>query len=633
MQPVQLRLGFAAPTEPVTLALSLSGLRVLVETEDPSVGWSYLSSAGAQPALGKDQGLSFPASRLSTLAALPDQVTVLADRSLRTLVLLVLNPVAEDKPAELSCEPDRSLWLSWYDGFTERFEPVPTPAAAVLLTADLPFVATPAAFEALRSASALPVRLGTAEVNHDGFIEITTSKPQMVELAPLPGLFRLDETRFGLSLAYADNLTNADGFSWANRPPTLDQGPSVLPQLPMLLSTHASADLRRLVDALAAYRAQAVVWGSGLGRRVFSLAAVDVLDAWPVLVVCTPATLWAWQRHLELFGRSVSLTHDDADAQLITYDDLVTTRPRTNPQTIVFDDIGTPGVLTPQVLTALRRLDILTDTYRLAISSEWPRESAQVVEVMSALRPAEFHPGLPLGPRYPGQTGNRLSQHVHPYVCSRSVNTPGNDSKVFHRSSVVQVDITEKQQQQLASAYTRHQNSSPSALLVEALEITSCGPAHSLSPKIAATASRASEALSLGRRVAVVTRHVRTASLLRSMVRTDSVSVVEPATTTSGVPHVRFAIVRYDREIPDLRWFDDVFVVDLPWSWTTVEAAVGSSTDPHGPTNVTVVHLRGSVDDRLAVLAAHRHLLGPVVNHNAPPDAAETSYLLGLDGK
>lgn len=628
MQPVQLRLGFSTPDAPVALHLTLSGLRVVVEASDQQMAWTYLEQAGANPTRGP-QGLSFAAASFDRIGSLPDQVTVTADRNLAALLLLVMNPSDGARPAELSCEGRSGLWLRWFDGTFDHNEPVPAAAAGVLLTCDLPFVATPAAFEALRASSSLPVLLGKAHVNHDGFVEIVTSKPQMVEVAPLPGLFRVDDTRFGMALPHADALARTPGFAWASGAPMLDRGPTVLPTLPMPLSAHVASDLRRLVDALAAYGAQAVVWGSGLGRRVFALSAVDTLDAWPLLVVCTPATVWAWQRHMELFGRTTSLTHDDADAHLVTYEELVDSRPRTNPQTVILDDIGAPGVLNRSTLAALRRLDSMPDTYRLAISSQWPADPASVVEVMSVLRPAEFAPGVPLAARYPGDAQARLTAHVRAYIAARSADAPGNDPRPFRRSAVVKLTSTPAQRKAVEDAVRRHGDSAPAALLVEALEVASAGPSLALSPKIAAVAERAQAALDAGRRVAIVTRHRRTATLVRGMVRAhDTVSVEASAAADQGVPRARLAVIRFDRELPDLRWFDDILVVDFPWSWAVLDAAVGSPVEQEGPGNVTVFHLNASIDDRLAMLAARRKQLGSVIDHGAPPDGAEISYLL-----
>jgi hypothetical protein len=632
MQPVQLRLGFAQPSRPVTLHLILAGSHVLVETEPDreQEAWSYLSASGANPTIGQGRGLSFPVSLLHALAELPAQARCVPDAELRTLYQLVLHPSADNRPAELSTGPDGSLWMSWFDGSEEYTELFPTAAAVALLTADLPFVATAEAFDTLRTACSLPLLAGRCRVNLDGFIEIITSKPQLVESAPLPGLFRIEETRFGLALAYAPALTRAPGFIWEGHKPMLDRGPAELPQLPMDLSAHARADLRTLVDQLAAYRAQAIVWSPGLGRRVFALAAMEALDAWPLLIVCTPATVWAWQRHVEMFGRTAALTHLDADVHIVTYHDLPRRVDVGDPQAVIFDDLGSPQTLTPETRLALRRLESFADTYRVAISAQWPTEPAALVEAMSVLRPGEFRPDMPLAVRYPTNPAARLAEHVAVYTSARALADPGRDTTEFRRSSVVTTDMSAPQRVALAEAAARMAGGASAAiLLAETLEIVSAGPPLSLSPKIPAVLRRAADALDAGRRVAVLTRHRRTVTLVRATLRsTDAVTVEASAAVESGCPQARLVIIRFDRELPDLSWFDDVLVVDYPWSTELLESAVGPASGRGGPLQVTLFHLTGSIDDRLAMLAARRREMGVVIDHSAPPSDAEIDYLL-----
>jgi hypothetical protein len=104
------------------------------------------------------------------------------------------------------------------------------------------------------------------------------------------------------------------------------------------------------------------------------------------------------------------------------------------------------------------------------------------------------------------------------------------------------------------------------------------------------------------------------------------------AASAAPVEGHRFVLVRFDRELPDLRWFDEVIVVDYPWSFAALDAAVGAPTSDHGPLQVTCLHLTGSVDDRLAVLAARRRELGAVIDHSQPPSPDEIGYLLSRPG-
>lgn len=629
-QPVQLRLGFGQPTRPLTMHLMLSGVHVLVETDGSleNEAWSYLSEAGAEPVIEAGRGLSFPAARLTALSALPSQVHITPSPELATLVHLVENPSADEKPAELSVGTDGALWLSWWDGASTWTEALHHSATAALMTAELPFVASHDAFETLRRTCQLPLLAGRAKVNLDGFVEITTSRPQLVESAPLPGLFRVDDTHYGLALPHAHAVDSATGFIWEGSKPLLERGPGDLPALPMPLSSHAAADLRDLVDHLAAYRAQAVVWDSGLGRRVFALAAVEALDAWPLLIVCTPAATWAWQRHLEMFGRSASLSHFDADAHIVTYRDLVARKDLGGPQAVIFDDLASPQAVSPQERAALRRLDGLVDAYRIGLSSAWPHEPVDVLSTMAVLRPGEFNPHSPVPERYPPNAADRFAEHVAAYTSRRSANDPGRDDTLFRRSSVRVLQPTEVQRNALRDAATRHAGGSQHALLADSLEILSAGPQLALSPKIPAAVAAAAKALDAGRRVAILTRHRRTATLVRATLRaTDAVVLEASAAIESGVPQTRLAIIRYDRELPDVRWFDEVIVIDYPWSTALLEAAVGPASDESGPLKVSFVHLAGTLDDRLAMLAARRRELGSVIDQSAVPSDAEITYL------
>lgn len=631
--PVQLRLGFAAPSRPVTVHLVLAGLSVLVETSPDQVDevWTHLSVAGANPTMSEGRGLGFPVANLSALAELPTHVHLVPDEALATLFTLVRNPSELGRPAELSTDAAGTLWLSWFDGRAMRTELLPEAGAAALLTADLPFVATAEAFETLRTTCRLPLLVGKARVNLDGYVEITTSKPQMAESAPLPGLFRIDETHYGLALPHAAHVDRAPGFIWEGRKPSLERGPAELPGLPMELSGHAAADLRNLVDHLAAYRARAVVWESGLGRRVFVLAALEALDAWPLLIVCPPAHVWTWQRHLEMFGRTAALGHDGADAHIVTYADLARRGALTSPQAIIFDELPNTDVVTAEQRTALHRLDGVVDAYRVAVGSSWPTAEQDAVSVMSVLRPGEFRPDVPVIARYPAHTQARLAEHISCYVSARSVTDPGTDVTEFRSSGVITLTPTDAQRQAQADAAARHAHGSAAALLAEHLEILSCGPQLALSPKVAAVTARAAAAVEAGRRVAVVTRHRRTEALVKATLRQFTSATVDASVPHATVPNGRLVVVRFDRELPDLRWFDEVFIMDYPWSTDVLDAAVGAASDPDGPLRVSVLHLAGTIDDRLAMLAARRRELGSVVDQSAPPSAAEMAYLLADD--
>ena len=180
----------------------------------------------------------------------------------------------------------------------------------------------------------------------------------------------MDATHFGLSLAARDALAAAQSGLVIDPMPPLEVPPPTPPALD--LSGHALTDLEDLARDLSAYQAQVVCWESGLGRRVFALAAIDRLDAWPTLIVTSPAQLWAWQRHLDLMGRTHSLRHTDADAHLVTYHDVIYRRSLPATPSIIFDQLSSDEA--QPAYPSLRRLAGLRDTFRLSVESDWPDE-------------------------------------------------------------------------------------------------------------------------------------------------------------------------------------------------------------------------------------------------------------------
>ena len=80
--------------------------------------------------------------------------------------------------------------------------------------------------------------------------------------------------------------------------------------------------------------------------------------------------------------------------------------------------------------------------------------------------------------------------------------------------------------------------------------------------------------------------------------------------------------------VPDLRGFDEVVLLEYPWSTALIDAAVGHASVPRGPRSVAVMHSPGTVDDRLAVHAARRRELSPTDDPHQPPDQGELEHLL-----
>jgi len=619
---LQPQLPFGETVPDGSVVLTLTGMTVMVEVEPGKLGAlsRILRKAGCS-VTRLETGLSFPGHEIARLTHLPQGMSLSPSDTLRPLLLLAVRPpVAPPLVDRLGSD----LIVAWDEGTVAHEYTLTQAAAMLLLTAGLPFVATAEAWTYLAGLGVGVSDIGRAEVNLDGFVDIHALLPQLVESAPLPGLFRLGVERFGVALGYADAIDTTPGFTW--------RGPRPRPERPTLdlsrglvLSAHHQRDLSTVADRLANTGAVVLWWDSGLGRRIMALAAIDALDAWPAVVVCHPSGLWAWQRHAELVGRSCALTHDRADARLVTYRDLAHGMHLPSPAALLLDEPTRGEATRKGVLTALHQLDGVSGMLRLATTDQWPERAEDTWGVMSVLRPGEFDPTATVGERYPLEPVRRAGEHLAAYVSRRRADDPDSVSlERFRRSSVVTVAATETMLHD-ASEVLRRRGGDREGALAELLELASAGSAHTISPKAAAAAALARSSDGL---VVIACRHVRTASLLTMMLAPRAVTVLDAERAQLAGDEEGVVVVRFDRSLPDLRQAKTVIFCDYPWSTTVIDDAVGSAAETQGPAQVYVVHLEGSIDDRLALLVAKRRELRGVRDEHGPPHDDELDYLL-----
>jgi hypothetical protein len=613
-QPTQMRFDFVRPRPDMTLRLDLSGLWVIATPEPPvsdDDAAAVLTDRGVPFKILPQLGICVQVRHLGMLTSLPFGVTLAPREELRPLVALVKDPPSA--PATLTV--GRTDLVLEYESSKKSYREDLTKAqAAAFVALEIPFVATSAAWDRLDSLVRLPAVIARASLNLDGYLEITATRPQLVEASPLSGLFRIDPSRFGLPLAAAEQLGEQAGFVLEPlpAPPTLD-----LTKPSIELSEHATQDLEQLTSSLAHYGARVICWESGLGRRIVALAALEQLDAWPALICTPPSGLWAWQRNLDLLERSYALGPSAADVELSTYTQLSSARSTPSVVSIIFDS---PDSLAAQeARPALRRLASRRDALRIALETSWPEDVDEQVAIMELLRPGEFRSDVPVRLRYPPDSMERAHEHIEYYLQRRSHTDDDSAPYPFRRSSTRVVELTADQEIALDEAADRLAYASPSTALSEMFEIVTAGPPHAISPKVTTAVAVAS---TLTGSVAIVTRSKRAGLLIKGLLRT--VTSVEPAghvpTSPTGI-----VVIRVDHVWPGLHHFDHVLVLDYPYSLATLDAAVGPAASP-GP-STTVFHANGSIDDRMVVLATRRALASGVVDATAPPSLEDIAFL------
>jgi hypothetical protein len=615
--PMQLRIGFSAPSAPCALLLELEGLSVSVETGNLDLATSYLSSVGLTVEVDSIRGLRFPVRDIALIVELPDQVSIRAIGGLSAILEAVLYPPVNGGTVAVTMDGPRTMNLSWYDGTRRYDEPLPLECAPALIASAIPFVAASDTWDAVLTASRLPIIVGRAKVNLDGFVEILAPTPQRIEASPLSGLFRVDATHYGVALAYSDQISSSQGFIWDGPKPVGEQSPTILIEPTLKLSQHVREDLQKFVDGLTNERGRVVVWESGLGRRVFCLAGVASINAFPLLIICAPYAIWAWQRSVALFDRTISMEDDRHEVRIMTYEELERNPRVQSPTAIIFDDLDRSLDNNPSILDQIRRFDGLIDGVRISCSMDFPSDPESQVRILSVVRPGEFRPDVPIALRYPGDSVKRLNQHIEPYIMRRLL--LGRE-EVFTRSSVEVIDTP----QGLNDVFTEIKLAQKSVeeRVLQLLAATSSGSDLIISPKISKAIEIARLSCMEGLSVAVVTFNQKTVRLLKGMLRPNLVVDFYPEKQISP------GITLVNDSSANLRTFDEVIFIDYPWSASILEGMVGEADSLNGPKRVTQIHLAGSIDDRLAVVAGKRSVRSGNLSAVTLPTQVELRWLL-----
>lgn len=622
---VQLRLGFTGPDATCVLGIHLQGLTIVVDCWEGRFddAWRYLLDAGITATLEEERGIVFPLRDLPLLVRLPERVELHPMGPAEVLVRLAIRRPGEP-PATVSTTATGTLCLAYWEGEHRVEMPLPPEAATAMLAADLPFVATAEAWAVLDGPNQIPLLAGKATFNFDGYIEITTHTPQVVERSDLPGLFRLGDTRFGMSTSYSGWIDKTPGFDWTGRKPPDMSVPRVVP-VPVPVGETVRRDTESTVEALARMRAAVVALPSGRGRRIVALTALESIDGWPALIVCPPWGVLVWQQLLTAFGRSVSLFDDRADARIVTYLDLARGARTSVYGTIVFDDLAGDDARDPRALTALRGLDALSDAYRLGVTSTWPEDPVDACRLLDVVRPGEFSlDTIPFEHRYPVDPERRFSEHAHPYVVRSEASTAATPPVASTNVRLVHVD------DEFHKAYAKLcQQTGPldRERLDAACELVRAGQSGRTGPKIAAAVDVMRSTIGDGRRGVVVTRSSKVALMVAVSLSPATVTTVHDGGDVEAAYRAgaEVVVVHWSEDLPNVGSADDICVVDMPWSSATLARAVSGGKRTQ---RLFVLHAPGTLDDRVAMWSARNWERGVGERLGTPGDEAAAWFLM-----
>ena len=546
---------------PARLTLALSGVRVLMEANTPDESLvMMLSRLGveSEPQAGM---ISIHVKDLRLLRSL-ELESVLCD--------YLLSPIWRYTEHALDVDPallevvSGDLRLSWKSGSWSFDEVLDTNAVSALLASNLPFAASDHAWDFLSRFSNLPVAVATARKSPYGFYVLQSSKPQLLAAAPLPGLFRINQTTFGLSNAYERELLEAHGITVE---PALSLSPPEIDNHALAgLSDSSHATALDVLEGLQKRSGVVLVSPHGASRRVSTLAALAALGATPVLVVAPPWGLWAYQRAASFLDIKDSI-HVVTPTHLAS----MVTPPEFG--SMIIDD---PLSGQTSYNEAIARLDSI-DTYKVAVCSSWPVSEQDQLFLLARVRPQEFDDKVPIAVRYPSMPHERFTEHLRPFV-RRSVSASGSSSLTVEVLDL-SLDIVD---------FLASNKLDP----LEVSLVVSFGTPNRTSPKFASTISHINRCRQDKKRVVVLSIHEKFLDSVSKLMSPNKPIPLDASMDSDGLSLCLLS------ELPDLSGFDEVILVEWPNSISDLEAALAPPS--YTSSKVTVLHMRGSIDDLLA---------------------------------
>lgn len=619
----QLRLNFLISEVKLRARLTLKGLIVTIESQEMESLEQYLSNQQFLVNLSLEGKRSFTLSKYKQFLSAASQVDLILSEELKILARLIEYKSEKQSPVYITLDSPLDLNINYNHRGSTLNDHLPLDLLPAFLSLEIPYRASTSLLELIRNYNTYPYIVGRAFRDMDDYLRIDTVSPQLLEEAKLPGLFKISELSYGIALNYQEELESVKGIIVEYKNYKILNEEKI--KLPYELSEHSGERLKEFENKLLVNKSQVVVWEKGLGRRVFCLAVMESLENYPLLIISQASGVWAWKRHISMIGRSGSLTSSDFDIQIVTYDDVKRGVVINSPRAIIYDDVE-KIIQDKELLRALRIMDGVMDAYRIGCCNEFPIDIKDQNSIMSLIKPFEFSSEVAIIDRYPLNSELAFKQHIQPYILKSENGLGSISAKTFKRSSVEVVEFDDVFLEKIDKLVENNDISFD--FLSRLMECISTGSDEFISPKVVKVLELIKkEEIGNASRTIICTRFEKTQRVLGMLLSSIS---PEPLTLENfaSKKNSRVAILKFDEVLPDLQDYENVIIVDYPWSFSVIEKAVGSADSKKGSLNVSVIHLKNSIDDRLSIFGARRSevtLLG--IDYNQP-NFSEVKYIL-----
>lgn len=442
-----------------------------------------------------------------------------------------------------------------------------------LISSDIEITASPDIWEWVGRQYSVPFTLGRVRLAGDGTAAVRTNRYELLADYLDANAAKTRPNNYLIPASKAYMLVSTPQINWADPDETC--GPAVtLRHAARYVATDATTVNYSLDTNLCAVLAST----DRLSPITTAATVAAHRSGDGVVVVTSPAKLWAWRRAFAttdlregLLGIACTGTADPhAKVELLTPRDFDGYQHQSSPGTVIVDTDSTAAPSVGLLNDVFQWVDPNHSASRMLVTTSWPSLQLDRVQLCSVLNPALFNDRMLNHSAY-------LKSALAEVVIERFAETitTSADAKRTARSTLVTAPVTSDIE--TALAVMEMTDTDPE----ERLRVCTVGTASGTAPKVVALAQELMRGTLRSTSKAVVTRFSEVRDLLLPLINGSDIGDLE--------------VLVYDSEFPDCSDFDVMFVLDMPLSVTDL--------DNLGAKEVVVINVPTEVEHRLFELA------------------------------
>ena len=588
---VQLRLTFDSELRNLQTEVYISGIYCYIKVlhGDSKILARHLSLSGMHVAQTKDNEFRFHVNNLQIASDVLEETICMMDETVKKLYGLLrfreeITTVKIDEDIE-----QVAFIATWFFKGNDYCENFNLSNIKYFFYLGIPFTISDDLWMYLVEKKLIPTMFGKAKICEDGYIEIYANNANAIVESGYERLFRIERSTYGLPFADIETLKRDRNISYKDFDTSFKYSSLNLENLEMQGGVIYKLNKEK--------------------KDKFEILKMIVdHDLLPLTLVTPYENIPEWFVIARKLGVPITVNNEEGfGVHLVTYNDLNSGKFFPTPSSLLFDDIDNI-LVTDFNRKGLHIFDGANGLVRIAIVNN-NLELEEKLEIATLVKPAEFSMKESLEARYPVAGVKGFYSHIGLYTLEGSMETLSD----INLSTDV---LVAKNNSDFKKFLFTTQNSIESKNdFYKYLEFVSSGGPNLVSPKIGVICEYIAM-LSGKEKVLILTRYKKTAEILSLLLKPYNFKIQNDSQDEKRV-------ILWSNSSMVKSNFDTIIFCDYPWdlgyNYEKVEELK--------PSKIIFIHLKDSVDDRLAIFSLRRSIEGGRES-NEDPGFSEISYIL-----